>query len=119
MNCQSCEGACCETFYLRDIDLRVPTADVRHWVRLHAISVENGWIEFPAQCSALDTAGRCSIYEDRPQVCRDYKAGGVHCLEAVRKRRERWQYEGGIAEAGDPPADELYGGLMVGANALP
>lgn len=28
------------------------------------------------QCTALDEAtGRCTIYEDRPSLCRDYAAG--------------------------------------------
>jgi len=26
-------------------------------------------------CSALNAEGRCSIYETRPQLCRDFKAG--------------------------------------------
>lgn len=26
-------------------------------------------------CTALDRDGRCSIYEDRPQLCRDYRPG--------------------------------------------
>jgi Fe-S-cluster containining protein len=27
----------------------------------------------------------CSIYEDRPQACRDFAAGGRHCLDARRR----------------------------------
>jgi Fe-S-cluster containining protein len=26
-------------------------------------------------CTALDSSGRCSIYEDRPQLCRHYRPG--------------------------------------------
>ena len=27
----------------------------------------------------------CSIYADRPQACRDFEAGGRHCLDARRR----------------------------------
>jgi hypothetical protein len=27
----------------------------------------------------------CTVYEDRPRPCRDFVAGGRHCLEARRR----------------------------------
>ena len=37
--------------------------------------LEDGW------CAALDRATmRCTIYAQRPGVCRDYPAGGDDCL---------------------------------------
>lgn len=30
---------------------------------------------FTYNCPALDADGRCSIYENRPQLCRDYQPG--------------------------------------------
>lgn len=31
-------------------------------------------------CVALDDANRCTIYQDRPEVCRRFEEGGAHCL---------------------------------------
>ena len=37
------------------------------------IDNENEWyIEFKTKCKALQDDGKCSIYELRPQICRDY-----------------------------------------------
>ena len=34
-------------------------------------------------CIALARDGRCSIYEDRPQVCRDFQRGSEECLRKL------------------------------------
>ncbi len=42
-------------------------------------------------CTALDDAtGRCTIYEDRPQLCRDFKPGsGPLCVHFVAPSDEK------------------------------
>lgn len=48
-------------------------------------------------CIALDAVTRlCTIYERRPQVCRDFQRGGSLCRRAVFGKR------GSLAEAGVP-----------------
>jgi Fe-S-cluster containining protein len=47
------------------------------------------------RCACLDVAPNldapaakryaCSIYDDRPQTCRDFERGGRHCLTARRR----------------------------------
>jgi Fe-S-cluster containining protein len=38
-----------------------------------------------APASAGDRRFSCSIYDDRPRACRDFEAGGAHCLVARRR----------------------------------
>ena len=39
--------------------------------------LDDGW------CAALDrNTMRCTIYENRPQICRDFEMGGDDCLVA-------------------------------------
>ena len=39
--------------------------------------LDDGW------CAALDrNTMRCTIYENRPQICRDFEMGGRDCLAA-------------------------------------
>ncbi len=41
---------------------------------------DDGW------CTALDRVTmRCTIYEQRPQICRDYAMGGIECVEERAK----------------------------------
>ena len=40
----------------------------------------------------LTGPGTCSIYESRPQVCRDMPVGGDACLNYVRHRRTPAEY---------------------------
>jgi Fe-S-cluster containining protein len=48
-------------------------------------TLRNGFIV----CKALrGTVGRrcsCIVYEDRPEVCRDFKRGGPSCIEALQR----------------------------------
>ena len=46
--------------------------------------LDDGW------CAALDrNTMLCMIYEQRPQVCRDYETGSVECLE--QRQVDPWQ----------------------------
>ena len=94
MKCYKCRGACCETFSLPLTDLRPPGADARRWVMLHGQTIDDGVlrVEFECACTVLSENGSCSIYSDRPQVCRDMTVGGDECLHLVRTRRSPSQY---------------------------
>lgn len=41
------------------------------------------------RCVALDENNRCSIYENRPQICRDFEAGCESCLELLMKHEKQ------------------------------
>src|SRR3990167_2740060 len=81
--CALCKGACCESIVL---DLtRSLTRDQLLWFSLHG-TVEMGGVRLEAPCKMLKS-GECSVWSSRPNVCRDYKVGGKHCVEAIQKRR--------------------------------
>lgn len=46
------------------------------WGSMTMARLEDGW------CAALDRRSmRCSIYENRPWICREFEMGGYECLE--------------------------------------
>lgn len=72
-SCTHCT-ACCS--YLRlQVSPAYKEEDVRRWIELHGIRLKemNGGLfaYIPMPCSALKD-GRCSIYEERPDVCRSW-----------------------------------------------
>jgi Fe-S-cluster containining protein len=106
VKCAECRGACCQSFSLPAIHILAPTADARRWVELHAATVHqtlrHGQIlEFETPCTKLTGEGSCGIYDTRPQVCREYRPGGVECLATVKARRSPEQYAA-IRDEGDP-----------------
>ena len=79
--CEHCTAACCHYVALpidepesrRDFD------DIR-WYLMHegvTVFVEDGdwYLQFRARCKNLQPDFRCGIYETRPSICREYKAG--------------------------------------------
>lgn len=79
--CEHCTGECCNYIALpidepenkRDFD------DMR-WYLMHegiTVFVEEGdwYVQFRARCRNLQPDFRCGIYETRPKICREYKAG--------------------------------------------
>jgi hypothetical protein len=96
VDCATC-GACCREAYhsvtvsVRDpVVWKQPALVERHGHRFEILRDGD-------RCAALvdrrNDAGRtgaeriftCSIYDDRPQACRDFAAGGRHCLDARRR----------------------------------
>jgi hypothetical protein len=88
VDCRAC-GACCREAYhsvtvsMRDpVVWQEPDLIVRHGARFEIRR------EGP-RCAALQVeAGSrysCSIYEHRPRPCREFAAGGRHCLDARRR----------------------------------
>lgn len=81
IHCEHCTGHCCR--YLA-LPLDKPRAardfnDMR-WYLMHqgtTIFVEDGdwYIQFETTCRHLTPDNLCGIYQRRPQICREYKAG--------------------------------------------
>ncbi len=83
VHCNTCEAVCCRlTVYL------MPGDSVPAWLSGHddhgmeqMAKGEDGW------CVALDRNSMlCSIYEQRPGVCRKFAMGGPYC----RDERDTW-----------------------------
>lgn len=100
MNCERCRGACCETLTV-GIDTSQLPPDTARWVRLHASSYDTEQTTFAAPCTELDAVGRCRIYADRPDICRNFAVGSRDCLKTVRLRRTALDYQQ-IRDEGDP-----------------
>jgi Fe-S-cluster containining protein len=50
-------------------------SDYECWLMAHeGVSRQGGWVTFALRCRWLTAEGDCSIYEDRPQLCRDWPA---------------------------------------------
>ncbi len=82
--CSNCQACCC----LLPVLLMPGDDPPAHLVveDAHGLAVlakgDDGW------CVALDRDSfRCTIYERRPQVCRDFAEGGRECLD----ERAQWR----------------------------
>ncbi len=86
ISCSRCDAVCC-----RLTVLVMPEDDVpRHLVErdAHGLEVmargEDGW------CVALDPLHmRCSIYDQRPGICRRFQMGGGYCRATRKEYLER------------------------------
>ncbi len=77
VGCASCPAICCRLQVLLIDDNEVPEAmtEWSDWGGQVMRRRDDGW------CTALDRATmRCTIYAQRPQVCRDYEMGGMECI---------------------------------------
>ena len=77
VTCANCAACCCRLEVMLITDTRVPDRFVAtdRWggERMHRL--DDGW------CSALDRdTMRCTIYANRPWVCREFAMGGHECL---------------------------------------
>ena len=84
--CSRCDAVCCRLTVVVLPGDNVP----RHLVvrDAHGVEVmarnEEGW------CAAVDTLHLCcSIYEDRPAICRKFAMGGPYCLDIRATYRDQ------------------------------
>jgi Fe-S-cluster containining protein len=77
--CSYCKGSYCCTYITHQVDTprTMDDFDTLLWQVSHehieAYKDEDGWfLLIPSRCSHLQADGRCGIYEERPQVCRDH-----------------------------------------------
>lgn len=100
VDCRTC-GACCrEAYHSVTVSVRDPVV----WQEPQLIERHGARFEIRregSRCAALQVdAGAgggarygCTIYENRPRPCREFEAGGRHCLDARRRV--------GLSAAGD------------------
>ena len=83
VHCSDCEAACCQLTVVL-----MPEDDVPEWLIQHnshgpdtLAKGEDGW------CAAIDpNTSRCTIYDQRPTICRKFTMGSPGC----REERDRW-----------------------------
>ena len=83
INCTQCDAVCCRLEVMLISDTAVPDEYIKtdKWGGMTMARADSGW------CVALDEElNRCSIYEQRPWICREYQMGGEECIS------EREQY---------------------------
>jgi Fe-S-cluster containining protein len=81
-SCTDCEACCCrlEVILMGNDDVPSRFVAENAWGGSIMHRLDDGW------CTALDrNTMRCTIYERRPGVCRDYLMGGFEC---IAERRE-------------------------------
>lgn len=77
ITCATCKACCCRLEVLLFTDTGVPQRFIKvgKWGSETMHRLDDGW------CAALDRdTMRCSIYENRPLVCREFQMGEDECL---------------------------------------
>lgn len=86
VSCSRCDAVCCHLTVVVFADDVVP----RHLVTRNAQGVEVMARDEEGWCVAVDAQHmRCSIYEQRPAICRIFTMGGPGCREARKTYREQ------------------------------
>jgi Fe-S-cluster containining protein len=80
--CKLCRGACCESFLWP----ATGNAKFDEYALARGHAVPGCIAEWNHVCEKLKD-GKCSIYEKRPQVCREYLPGSVACKLAIELHR--------------------------------
>lgn len=103
MKCSECRGACCEEVIIPRCAVTMPDDDAVRWFELRGeyaplellegIELPEAGLRLEVPCTKLTEDGRCGIYEERPNVCAAYEAGGADCLDTVRRRRTPEDYQ--------------------------
>lgn len=76
ISCATCEACCCrlEVLLMGEDDVPVRLTARDQWGGWVMRRLEDGW------CAALDrNTLRCTIYDRRPNVCREYEVGDYEC----------------------------------------
>ncbi|MCU7816134.1 MAG: YkgJ family cysteine cluster protein [Candidatus Thiodiazotropha sp. (ex Rostrolucina anterorostrata)] len=77
ITCASCEACCCSLEVILFTDNGVPNhfTETNIWGGRSMWRLDDGW------CSALDrNTMMCLIYEQRPQICREFELGAHECI---------------------------------------
>ena len=76
VSCSNCQACCCRLEVMIITDTGVPDEyiSVDEWGAETMLRLDDGW------CSALDRETfKCTIYENRPLICREFKMGSYEC----------------------------------------
>lgn len=85
--CDRCTGLCCRYFALpiETPETRGDYDDIRWYLCHEAVSVfveEGDWyINIQNRCRKLDKGNRCTLYTQRPRLCRDYSEASCDFVE--------------------------------------
>lgn len=74
--CSNCQACCCRLEVMIITDTGVPDEHLSldEWGAETMLRLEDGW------CSALDRdTFMCSIYQNRPLICREFEMGSYEC----------------------------------------
>lgn len=87
-SCDSCKACCCRFIDL-PINILGMTNDLRTWLNIHqnieVITDTNKHIlRIYSKCVHLTENNRCSIYNNRPTICKNFKVDGDLCLIAKK-----------------------------------
>ncbi|MAD75923.1 MAG: zinc/iron-chelating domain-containing protein [Rheinheimera sp.] len=77
VSCANCQACCCRLEVMIISDTGVPDYHIStdQWGGETMLRLADGW------CSALDRdTYRCTIYDQRPWVCREFAMGSDDCL---------------------------------------
>ncbi|MCI2285766.1 YkgJ family cysteine cluster protein [Colwellia sp. MSW7] len=77
VSCSNCQACCCrlEARIISDTGVPEHHIDVDEYGNESMLRLDDG------RCSALDrNTLMCSIYENRPWVCREFEMGSYECL---------------------------------------
>jgi Fe-S-cluster containining protein len=78
ITCDTCDAACCrlQVLLIGDNDVPDGLIGLSSWGGEVMRRREDGW------CTAVDrNTMRCTIYTQRPQVCRDFEMGSAECID--------------------------------------
>lgn len=91
LNCNTCQGQCCRYFALQiDTPSTPHDYDNLRWYLAHrdvAVFIEgkDWYLQINNPCQHLTAEFTCGIYEQRPQICRDYgwdASGKTECHQS-------------------------------------
>ena len=132
--CGACGGTCCGYVAIGiDSPRSVTGRENIRWFLLHdkvAVYVAHNkdwFIEFTTPCTALNNKKRCSVYERRPNVCRNYGTAHGDCeyydTPFIEKFTTLEQFENWLAARKNrkPSAAKRAAGqpALCGSDALP
>ncbi|MBU0784281.1 MAG: YkgJ family cysteine cluster protein [Gammaproteobacteria bacterium] len=77
VSCANCQASCCRLEVMILSDTGVPEAHISRdkWGAETMLRLDDGW------CSAINRETfMCSIYENRPLICREFELGAFECM---------------------------------------
>jgi len=78
VTCANCRACCCRLKVMLITETGVP----EHFIERDKMGVETMMQLADGWCAALDRETmKCTIYEVRPWVCREYEVGDYECLD--------------------------------------
>ncbi len=95
VRCTTCLALCCrlEVRLIEEDDFKVPQHLTKKTDSLYTVMK----LSSDGFCSALDSQTmRCTIYNIRPSICREYEAGDYDCLNERKKLKQTFRVGEGI-----------------------